>query len=131
MSSERIDAVRLLGAVPKDEVRTLLAAADVCLHLLRPDPIFETAQPTKMLEYFGAHRPVITTVPGRPKELALGSGGGVAPDAAALAAELERWALLDPSERTARGDAAFAYGYERFGLRAAADNLEALLRRVS
>jgi glycosyltransferase involved in cell wall biosynthesis len=131
VASERIERVRVLGAVPKDEVRTLLAAADVCLHLLRADPVFQTAQPTKMLEYFGAHRPVITTVPGRPRELALESGGGFAPDAPSLAAEIERWARLDAGERRRLGDAAFAYGDARFGLAAAADGLEALLRRLT
>lgn len=131
VSAGAIDRMRVVGAVPKDEVRTLLAAADVCLHLLRPDPVFATAQPTKMLEYFGAHRPVITTVPGLPRELALESGGGFASDPAALATELERWVRLDPAERRSRGEQAYAFGSGRFGIAAAVDRFESLLRRTA
>jgi len=123
--------LRVLGAVPKDEVRSLLAASDVCLHLLRPDAVFATAQPTKMLEYFGAHRPVITTVPGRPKELALAAGGAFAADAVELARELERWVALSPDERHRCGEQAYAFAREEFGLEAATDRFEALLRAVA
>jgi colanic acid biosynthesis glycosyl transferase WcaI len=131
LSSESIARVRMLGPIPKDDVRRLLAAADVCLHLLRPDPLFATAQPTKMLEYFGAHRAVITTVPGLPEQLATASGGGFAPSAAALSAELERWTALAPEERLRRGDAAFEFGSARFGLDTNVDAFERLLGEVS
>jgi glycosyltransferase involved in cell wall biosynthesis len=122
--------VQFLGPRPKDEVRALLAAADVCLHLLRPNPVFETAQPTKMLEYFGAHRPVITTVPGLPAELALASSGAFAGDAATLARELERWAAMSGEERRSRGEDAFTFGDGRFGVAAEVDHFEAILRRT-
>jgi len=122
--------VQFLGPRPKDELRGLLAASDVCLHLLRPDPVFATAQPTKMLEYFGAHRPVITTVPGRPQELALGSSGAFAGDVPALAAELAGWASMPREERRRRGEEAFAFGDANFGVEPAVDHFESILRRV-
>jgi glycosyltransferase involved in cell wall biosynthesis len=129
--AEGLARVRLVGAVPKAEVAELLAAADVCLHLLRPDPVFETALPSKVLEAFGAHRPFVTTVPGLPERLANESGGGFAPTALELAAELERWARMPPAEREAKGEEALRYGLERFGLAANADRLEAVLRRAA
>jgi colanic acid biosynthesis glycosyl transferase WcaI len=128
--AERLDRVRLLGAVPKAEVAGLLAAADVCLHLLRRDPVFETALPSKVLEYVGAHRPFVTTVPGLPERLARESGGGFAPTAEELAAELERWATMALGEREAKGEEALRYGLERYGLQANADKLEAVLTRA-
>jgi glycosyltransferase involved in cell wall biosynthesis len=130
VGAEGLTRVRLLGAVPKAEVGGLLAAADVSLHLLRPDPVFETALPSKVLEAFGAHRPFVTTVPGLPEQLARESGGGFAPTAAGLAAELERWTRLTPAERVERGEQALRYGLERFGLEANADRLEAVLERA-
>jgi glycosyltransferase involved in cell wall biosynthesis len=127
LRAQSIDRVRLLGVVPKREVNELLSAADVCLHLLRPHDVFSVAQPTKMLEYFGAHRPVITTVPGLPEELARSSGGGFAPTVDALASELQRWATMAPAERLARGEDSFRFGRERFGLDQSVDRLERLL----
>lgn len=128
---ERIGNVKMLGVVPRRRVAELLAAADVCLHVLRSDPIFRAAQPTKVLEYFGAHRPFITTVDGLPRALAEASGGAFAPSAERLAEEVRRWAALTPDERACRGEQGFRYGRERFGFDATVDRLEQILRRVA
>jgi hypothetical protein len=123
---EGLDRICLLGAVPRARVREILAASDVGLHLLRADALFETALPSKVLEYFGAHRPFITTVRGLPQRLAVQSEGGFAGSAGDLARKMSEWARLDPAERTRRGEAAFRYGIERFGVETTVDGLEAL-----
>jgi colanic acid biosynthesis glycosyl transferase WcaI len=128
--NEGLDRITFLGPVSKAGIPPLLAASDVCLHLLRPDPVFETAQPTKVLDYFGAHRAFITTVPGLPAKLAAESAGSFAPTADELEAELRRWTELPMRERERRGDVAYEYGRERFGLQANADALQAVLERV-
>src|SRR5262249_51346003 len=117
----------LVGVVERADVWDALAAADVCLHCLRPDPLFTGALPTKMLEYMSARRPVLTTVAGLPAELAVAAGGGFAPTADALAAHALRWRDLAPAERRARGDLSFEVGQQLFGLEATVDRLEALL----
>jgi len=121
------ERVTILGAVSKERVGDLLAAADVCLHLLRPEPVFETALPTKMLEYMGAHRPFLTTVRGLPREVALAAAGGYAETPETLAAELERWAAMSTEELQRRGDASYRYGAARFGLESSVDLLESVL----
>lgn len=121
--------VVLLPAAPPARVQELLAAADVCLHLLAPSELFASALPNKLLDYFSAHRPFITTTPGLPETIARESGGGFAPTAAALADELEHWSLLPDEELVRRGEAAYAYGVSRFGFEQNADRLEAVLRR--
>jgi glycosyltransferase involved in cell wall biosynthesis len=131
LGRERVGNVRLVGAVEKAEVADWLAAADVCLHLLRPDPRLECALPSKILEYFGGHRPVLTTAAGLPRRVAERSGGTFAADAPALAAELERWARMPPSERVARGEQSFFYGTSVFGPAAVVDRLESLLEYVA
>jgi len=131
LAERPVPSLQLLGPLPKDDVLPLLSAADVGLHMLRADPLFESALPTKVLEYFGAHRPFVTTVTGLPERLALESGGGYALDAPDLAAELGRWARMAPAERRELGDRAYAYGQERFGLTATVDRLEELLVRLT
>ncbi len=127
---EPLASVQVLGAVPRDRVAELIAASDVCVHLLRRERVFETALPTKVLEYWGGHRAFITSVPGLPERLARESGGGFAPDADSLAAELKRWAELSPDERRRRGEQAFAYGMEHYGPGVNVDRLEAVLTRA-
>lgn len=130
VAAKRLDRLTLLPAVPHDEALDLLAAADVGLHLLRPDPVFGSALPTKALEYLGARLPFVTTVPGLPSEVAAAAGGAFAGSASGLAAELERWTAAGIDERSARGEQALAYGLERFGAAAAAARLEAVLDEV-
>jgi glycosyltransferase involved in cell wall biosynthesis len=125
-----LDRVTLLPAVSRDGAEDLLAAADVGLHLLRPDPVFGSALPTKVLDYLGARLPFVTTVPGLPTEVALASGGAAVSSAPELARELEWWAQAGTETRRARGEQALRYGLERFGLTAGADRLEATLEEV-
>jgi hypothetical protein len=127
LAARPIPNVHLLGPVPKERARELLGAADVGLHLLRPDPVFASALPTKVLEYLGCHLPFITTVPGLPGEVAAATGGDLAVDALQLQAAVTRWAARSATERAAAGDAAFRWGEGQYGLAASVDRLEAAL----
>jgi len=122
--------VRLLPPVSQEEVRDLLAAGDVGLHLLRPDPVFASALPTKALEYLGAALPFVTTVPGLPSEVAVAAGGAAVTSPAELATELAAWTQMGPEQRRARGEQALRYGLERFGLDQSVGRFEALLEEI-
>ena len=115
----------------QDGVGDLLAAADVGLHLLRPDPVFGSALPTKALEYLGAGLPFVTTVPGLPSEVAVASGGAAVSSAAELAREFVSWSEATGDERRTRGQQALRYGLENFGLEANVSRLEGLLGETS
>jgi colanic acid biosynthesis glycosyl transferase WcaI len=128
LARERIGKVRILDPVPKDRVGDYLAASDVGLHILRPDPVFATALPSKVLEYFSARRPFITTVPGLPQKLAEESGGSFVATSGELAAEVRRWTELALSEREELGRRSFEYGFANFGFTRSVDRLERLLR---
>jgi glycosyltransferase involved in cell wall biosynthesis len=130
VDSKRLDRITLLPPVSQDGVSDLLAAADVGLHLLRPDPVFGSALPTKALEYLGAGLPFITTVPGLPSEVAVASGGAAVSSAAELGRELVSWTRTPMDERRARGRQALRYGLDKFGLEENVTRLETLLRRV-
>jgi glycosyltransferase involved in cell wall biosynthesis len=122
--------ITLLPAVSRDEAEDLLGAADVGLHLLRPDPVFGSALPTKVLDYLGARLPFVTTVPGLPAEVATASGGSAVHTAEDLARELQWWVAAGPEVRKTRGEQALRYGLEQFGLAAGTERLEELLEGV-
>lgn len=130
IAAKRLNRVTLLPPVSQDEAGDLLAAADVGLHLLRPDPIFASALPSKALEYLGASLPFVTTVPGLPSEVAVASGGAAVVSAAELGAELARWANTSPAERRERGRQALHYGLDHFGLERSVERFEELLEEL-
>jgi putative colanic acid biosynthesis glycosyltransferase WcaI len=130
VSSRRLERITLLPPVSQDGVGDLLAAADVGLHLLRPDPVFASALPTKALEYLGAGLTFVTTVPGLPSEVAVASGGAAVSSAADLAREFASWAGMPAAERRLRGEQALRYGLDRFGLEQNVARLETLLEHV-
>jgi glycosyltransferase involved in cell wall biosynthesis len=130
VAARNLERITLLPPVSQDEVADLLAAADVGLHLLRPDPVFSSALPTKALEYLGAALPFVTTVPGLPSEVAVAAGGAAVSSAAGLARELAQWTEMGPEQWQARGEEALRYGLERFGLERSVASFEMLLEEV-
>jgi len=67
-------------SVPKAEVASVYAAADVCLVPLRDVPIFETFVPSKLFEVLAAGRPVIGAVRGEARRILERSGGALVVD---------------------------------------------------
>jgi colanic acid biosynthesis glycosyl transferase WcaI len=130
VKSRGLDRITLLPPVSHEDVADLLAAADVGLHLLRPDPVFASALPSKALEYLGAGLPFVTTVPGLPSEVAIASGGAAVSSSTELAREFASWAEMPAEKRLARGQQALRYGLDNFGLERNVARMEGLLEQV-
>lgn len=130
VTARRLDRITLLPPVDQEGVGDLLAAADVGLHLLRPDPVFGSALPTKALEYLGARLPFVTTVPGLPSEVAVASGGAAVSSAAELTREFVSWSAATSDQRGTRGQQALRYGLDNFGLETNVSRLEELLAKT-
>lgn len=126
----RLERITLLDPVGAEGGADLLAAADVGLHLLRPDPLFASALPSKALEYLGAGLPFVTTVPGLPSQVAIAGGGAAVASSSGLADEIVRWAEKSVEARQERGVQALRYGLERFGLERSVTRLETLFEEV-
>ncbi len=56
--------VQFIDAQPRSQVPLFYAAADVGLVTLRDTPLFRDVLPSKIFEYLGMQRPIITNVPG-------------------------------------------------------------------
>jgi glycosyltransferase involved in cell wall biosynthesis len=69
--------VVFLGAQPKTKMPALLAAADVCVAMLRDVPAFRTTYPNKVFDYMAAGRPTVLAIDGVIREVIERSDGGV------------------------------------------------------
>jgi glycosyltransferase involved in cell wall biosynthesis len=69
--------VVFLGAQPKTKMPALLAAADVCVAMLRDVPAFRTTYPNKVFDYMAAGRPTVLAIDGVIRKVIERSDGGV------------------------------------------------------
>ncbi|MBN1148374.1 MAG: glycosyltransferase family 4 protein [Anaerolineales bacterium] len=61
--------VHFLPPVPKSEMGEALAAADACIAILKPIPLYGTVYPNKVFDYMAAGRPVILAIDGVIREV--------------------------------------------------------------
>jgi len=72
--------VLFLPPVPKINMPDVLAAADACLAILKPVPLYGTVYPNKVFDYMAAGRPVILAMTGVIRSLVESAQSGVAVD---------------------------------------------------
>jgi glycosyltransferase involved in cell wall biosynthesis len=60
----RLSNIHFLAPIPKNQMPQALAAADACLAILKPIPLYKTVYPNKVFDYMAAGRPVILAIDG-------------------------------------------------------------------
>ena len=84
----QLDNVHFLSSVPKTAMAEALAAADACIAILKPVPLYATVYPNKVFDYMAAGRPVILAIDGVIRQVVEDARAGVfvqPGDASALA----------------------------------------------
>lgn len=66
-----------LPALPKSGMPLALAAADACLAILKPLPLYSTVYPNKVFDYMAAGRPVLLAIDGAIREVVEGAQAGL------------------------------------------------------
>ena len=69
--------VRFLPPVPKTDMPDALAAADACLAILKPIPLYATVYPNKVFDYMAAGRPIVLAIDGVIREVVEQAGAGI------------------------------------------------------
>jgi glycosyltransferase involved in cell wall biosynthesis len=93
--------LKFIPPVPKNDMPEALAAADVCIAILKPIPLYATVYPNKVFDYMAAGRPVVLAIDGVIKEVLEAANAGIAVppgDPKALAA-----AILTLSDKRQQG----------------------------
>ena len=135
---ERIDNVRFVDSVPKQELGDLFAACDVGLHTLAQAELFrEAMSPNKMYDYMAAGLPVITNVGGELEQRLVeagcavpGSPGPAVPGLAALVDALRELRDRSVDERETMGRCAREYVEQHASRTVMAARLENVLNEV-
>lgn len=73
----RLENVRFLPAVPKEEMASMLSGADAGLAILKPLEGYKTTYPNKVFDYMAAGLPVILAIDGVIREVVEEAGAGV------------------------------------------------------
>ena len=90
-----IDNVYFIPPVPKSGMGEALAAADACIGILKPVPMYATVYPNKIFDYMAAGRPTILAMEGVIRQVIEKAEGGIATppgDPQALADAIRRLA---------------------------------------
>lgn len=64
-----LDNVLFVPPVPKDEMSSVMAAADACIAILKPVEMYKTTYPNKVFDYMAAGRPVLCAIDGVIREV--------------------------------------------------------------
>jgi glycosyltransferase involved in cell wall biosynthesis len=121
--------VKMMGAVPAEQIPGLYAEADAAVVMLRDRPIFHGALPTKMLEAMAAGRPVVLAARGEAAGVIERAGAGVVvePENPEALADAFAGLAADPERRASLGAAGRRAVEREFGRGAWLDRWEALL----
>ncbi|NIM95618.1 MAG: glycosyltransferase [Anaerolineales bacterium] len=72
-----IDNVLFQSPVPKQDISQVLAAADLCIAILKPIEAFRVTYPNKVFDYMAAGRPVLLAIDGVIREVVEEAEAGV------------------------------------------------------
>ena len=129
---KRLSNIRVFPGQPRSRIAGLIAAAHVCLVLLKNSELFKTVIPTKMLEFMSCGRPVIAAVSGEAARLLVEADAGVCvpPENAMAIAMAIRSLRSDAAWRTELGSNARKFIVEKLPREGTAREYLSLLQRL-
>lgn len=97
--------VIFLPPIPKTGIPTALAAADACIAILKPIPLYATVYPNKVFDYLAAGRPIIMAMEGVIQQVVMNAQAGICipPGDPAAMAQAIQWLADHPEERRTMG----------------------------
>jgi glycosyltransferase involved in cell wall biosynthesis len=108
--------IHFIEPIPKSEIGGVLAAADACVAILKPIPLYATVYPNKVFDYMAAGKPVILAIGGVIKDVIEKAGAGipVQPGSPEAIAQAVRTLVHDPSQGVQMGQQGRQYLKEHF-----------------
>jgi glycosyltransferase involved in cell wall biosynthesis len=131
--SRRLENILFVGAQPKREMQSFLAAADACVAVLQDIRMFRMTYPNKVFDYMAAGRPVVLAIDGVIREVVEKAGAGIYanPGDAKALADAVRFLAGHSDERTLMGRRGRSYVVEHFNRAKQSEQFVDLLQRVA
>jgi glycosyltransferase involved in cell wall biosynthesis len=128
----KLDNVIFLPPIPKKDMPVALAAADVCVAILKPIPLYATVYPNKVFDYMAAGKPVVLAIEGVIRKVIEEAQAGipVSPGSSQELAQAVYKLATSPDERDGMGRNGRAYVTEHFDRAMLADKLEKLMQEM-
>jgi glycosyltransferase involved in cell wall biosynthesis len=125
--------VTFLPSVPKTEMASALAGADVCIAILKPLEEYKTTYPNKVFDYMAAGRPVILAIDGAIREVVEAAACGIfaAPGDAEELAKAIRKLAADPAQSRTLGLNGRKYLEQHFSRAVIGEKLIDLLKELT
>jgi glycosyltransferase involved in cell wall biosynthesis len=125
--------VTFLPSVPKAEMASALAGADLCIAILKPLEEYKTTYPNKVFDYMAAGRPVALAIDGVIRDVVEKANCGIfaAPGNAAALADAMRKLAADPARSRAMGLLGRKYLEKNFSRVVIGEKLVTLLEEVA
>ena len=124
-----LENVSFLPPVPKGEMSSALAAADVCVAILKPIEMYKTVYPNKVFDYMAAGRCVILAIDGVIREVVNEAQAGifVQPGDSEKMAEAIQGLYDEPLNRESMGKNGRQYVEENFDRNMLAEELSGFM----
>jgi glycosyltransferase involved in cell wall biosynthesis len=128
----RLANLHFLPPVPKSGMRDALAAANACIAILKPVPMYATVYPNKVFDYMAAGRPVVLAIDGVIREVIETAEAGiyVPPGDASALAEAIRNLAEDRERGRAMGERGRRYVEQHFDRAALAGKLSSIMEEM-
>jgi glycosyltransferase involved in cell wall biosynthesis len=125
--------VSFIPSVPKSEMPEALAAADVCIAILKPLEEYKTTYPNKVFDYMAAGRPIVLAIDGVIREVVDAAQCGIfaAPGDPSAMADAIRQLAGDPQKSRQMGLKGRKYLEENFNREAIGEKLVNLLDEMN
>jgi glycosyltransferase involved in cell wall biosynthesis len=130
--ANNLNNVCFLPPVPKVEIPSALAAADICVAILKPIEAYKTTYPNKVFDYMAAGRAVVLAIDGEIREVLEKAGAGVVvrPGDSKALADAVRKLADEPEQRQRMGMAGHDYVKRNFDRSSLARKLHLVMERM-
>ena len=124
--------LHFLSPIPKLAIPEALAAADACLAILKPIPLYATVYPNKVFDYMAAGRPVILAIEGVIRQVveSVQAGIPISPGSPQEIAQAIRHLADSPQQGRSMGRRGRSYVENHFNRSELAAQLEKILQNL-
>lgn len=124
--------ILFISSTPKNEMPIVLAAADVCIAILKDIPLYATVFPNKVFDYMATAKPVVLAIDGVIRQVVEEADAGIAvkPGDSQQIAQAVQWMIENPTKIRKMGENGRRYVRQNFDRAQIAEQLCDLLERM-